>query len=110
MNMRLTVQFARGGNRNTREPGGAGGGGGGGDRGDRGGGSNGAYGHSERPPPRPRRTAHRMNVTGLQSDTSWQVSCPLHSLPLSKLDCPSCASSRGIGSMLKSMSCSMVIP
>ncbi|RKU48704.1 hypothetical protein DL546_009588 [Coniochaeta pulveracea] len=52
MGERLTVQFARG-SRN-REPGPG-------------------YGaHGERAPPRPRRTAHRMQITGLPTDTSWQ--------------------------------------
>lgn len=44
----MTVQFARG-NR-ARE---------------------GAFG--ERAPPRPRRTSHRMQISGLPPDTSWQV-------------------------------------
>ncbi|KIH87248.1 pre-mRNA splicing factor [Sporothrix brasiliensis 5110] len=50
------LQFARGA-RNTRD-----------------GGSGGGNGNTsqERPPPRPRRTAHRMGVTGLPNDTSWQ--------------------------------------
>ncbi|CAK7271395.1 hypothetical protein SEPCBS119000_004582 [Sporothrix epigloea] len=51
MGERLTVQFARGA-RATRE------------------GNNNTP--QERPPPRPRRTAHRMGVTGLPNDTSWQ--------------------------------------
>lgn len=51
MGERLTVQFARG-SRN-REPGG--------------------FGNHERAPLRPRRTPHRMQITGLPSDTSWQV-------------------------------------
>lgn len=50
MGERLTVQFARG-NR-QREPG---------------------FGGHERAPPRPRRTPHRMQITGLPPDTSWQV-------------------------------------
>ncbi|KAL6852363.1 hypothetical protein ACO1O0_006906 [Amphichorda felina] len=49
MGERLTVQFARG-NR-QREPG---------------------FGGHERAPPRPRRTPHRMQITGLPPDTSWQ--------------------------------------
>lgn len=49
MGERLTVQFARG----TRH-------------------REGGMGH-ERAPPRPRRTPHRMQITGLPSDTSWQV-------------------------------------
>lgn len=52
MGERLTVQFARGA-RATRE-----------------GNSNTPQ---ERPPPRPRRTGHRMGITGLPTDTSWQV-------------------------------------
>jgi hypothetical protein len=28
------------------------------------------------PPPRPRRTVYRMQITGLPTDTSWQVSIP----------------------------------
>ncbi|CAK7566355.1 MAG: hypothetical protein SEPTF4163_004295 [Sporothrix epigloea] len=51
MGERLTVQFARGA-RATRE-----------------GNSNTPQ---ERPPPRPRRTGHRMGITGLPTDTSWQ--------------------------------------
>ncbi|XWX01967.1 hypothetical protein V2A60_009999 [Cordyceps javanica] len=50
---RLTVQFARG--PRPREPPGYGGG-----------------GHHERAPPRPRRTIHRMTITGLPNETSWQ--------------------------------------
>lgn len=49
MGERLTVQFARGARH--RE---------------------GGMGH-ERAPPRPRRTPHRMQITGLPNDTSWQV-------------------------------------
>ncbi|KAM3515084.1 hypothetical protein MY11210_001322 [Beauveria gryllotalpidicola] len=52
---RLTVQFARG--PRPREPPGYGGGGG---------------GHHDRAPPRPRRTIHRMTITGLPNETSWQ--------------------------------------
>ncbi|KAH0491554.1 hypothetical protein TgHK011_002979 [Trichoderma gracile] len=48
MGERLTVQFARG----TRH-------------------REGGMGH-ERAPPRPRRTPHRMQITGLPNDTSWQ--------------------------------------
>ena len=55
MGERLTVQFARG---PRHRDGGPGGGFGGGER---------------NPPPRPRRTPHRMQITGLPSDTSWQV-------------------------------------
>ncbi|KAJ4155345.1 hypothetical protein LMH87_000598 [Akanthomyces muscarius] len=50
---RLTVQFARG--PRPREPPGYAGG-----------------GHHERAPPRPRRTVHRMTITGLPNETSWQ--------------------------------------
>lgn len=57
MGERLTVQFARG--TRPRDPPGGGGGG---------------YGHrQERAPPRPRRTIHRMQITGLPNETSWQV-------------------------------------
>lgn len=52
MGERLTVQFARG-SRN-REGGGG-------------------FGTQERAPPRPRRTPHRMQITGLPNETSWQV-------------------------------------
>lgn len=48
---RLTVQFARG-SRHSREVG---------------------YPPHERGPPRPRRTPHRMQISGLPTDTSWQV-------------------------------------
>lgn len=54
MGERLTVQFARGSRH--RE--------------------NGAFpanGGGERGAPRPRRTPHRMQISGLPSDTSWQV-------------------------------------
>lgn len=47
---RLTVQFARGPRRKDD------------------------FGPQERQAPRPRRTIYRMQITGLQSDTSWQVS------------------------------------
>lgn len=50
MGERLTVQFARGSRH--RE---------------------GGFGNHERAPPRPRRTPHRMQITGLPNDTSWQV-------------------------------------
>lgn len=50
MGERLTVQFARGSRQ--RE---------------------GGFGTHERTAPRPRRTAHRMQITGLPNDTSWQV-------------------------------------
>ncbi|KAI9151897.1 putative intermediate filament protein MDM1 [Paramyrothecium foliicola] len=50
MGERLTVQFARGSRH--REGGG--------------------FGNQERPVPRPRRTPHRMQITGLPNDTSWQ--------------------------------------
>ncbi|KAK8053880.1 hypothetical protein PG996_013181 [Apiospora saccharicola] len=49
MGERLTVQFARGSRH--REPG---------------------FGNHERTAPRPRRTAYRMQITGLPNDTSWQ--------------------------------------
>ncbi|KAJ3952220.1 hypothetical protein N0V92_011346 [Colletotrichum tropicale] len=52
MGERLTVQFARG----TRH---------------REGGNGGGF-NNERAPPRPRRTPHRMQITGLPTDTSWQ--------------------------------------
>ncbi|KAK4099824.1 hypothetical protein N658DRAFT_525260, partial [Parathielavia hyrcaniae] len=58
MGERLTVQFARGSRH--REQGGGGGGGGGG------------YSHERNSAPRPRRTPHRMQITGLPNDTSWQ--------------------------------------
>ena len=50
MGERLTVQFARGSRH--RE---------------------GGFGNHERTAPRPRRTQHRMQISGLPSDTSWQV-------------------------------------
>jgi len=49
MGSRLNVQFARGG-RERREP-----------------------FYPDRPAPRTRRTLYRLNVTGLQGETSWQV-------------------------------------
>lgn len=52
MGERLTVQFARGSRH--REGGNFG-------------------NHGERTAPRPRRTAHRMQISGLPGDTSWQV-------------------------------------
>lgn len=67
MGERLTVQFARGSRQREGREGGGGGGGGGG------------YAPHERPPPRPRRTPHRMLITGLPGDTSWQV-CSLSPL------------------------------
>ena len=54
MGERLIVQFARGGNRNREDFGGRGG--------------------QPRMAPRPRRTVHRMTITGLPFETSWQVS------------------------------------
>ncbi|KAI6246515.1 Pre-mRNA-splicing factor srp2 [Erysiphe necator] len=51
MGERLTVQFARGSR--SRE----------------------AYANTERIAPRPRRTPHRMQISGLPGETSWQV-CP----------------------------------
>ena len=50
---RLTVQFARGSRH--RE---------------------GGFGTNERSAPRPRRTAHRMQISGLPGETSWQVCAP----------------------------------
>ncbi|KAG9253731.1 pre-mRNA splicing factor [Emericellopsis atlantica] len=56
MGSRLTVQFARGSRqREGPAPGGPG-----------------EYGARERGPPRPRRTPHRMQLTGLPAETSWQ--------------------------------------
>ncbi len=56
MGERLTVQFARGSRQ--REPPASGGG----------------YSHDRgNAAPRPRRTPHRMQITGLPNDTSWQV-------------------------------------
>ncbi len=56
MGERLTVQFARGSR--AREPPASGGG----------------YSHDRgNAAPRPRRTPHRMQITGLPGDTSWQV-------------------------------------
>lgn len=52
MGERLTVQFARGSRH--RENGGF-------------------PSHNERGAPRPRRTPHRMQISGLPTDTSWQV-------------------------------------
>lgn len=49
---RLTVQFARGPRRKDE------------------------YGPQERQVPRPRRTIYRMQITGLQNDTSWQARGP----------------------------------
>lgn len=49
MGERLTVQFARGSR--SRE----------------------AYANTERTAPRPRRTPHRMQISGLPGETSWQV-------------------------------------
>lgn len=51
MGERLTVQFARGSRQRENFPG------------------------PERSAPRPRRTPHRMEISGLPGDTSWQV-CP----------------------------------
>ncbi|KAK4039227.1 hypothetical protein C8A01DRAFT_16746 [Parachaetomium inaequale] len=59
MGERLTVQFARGSRHREQGPGGGGGGGGG-------------YNHDRNSAPRPRRTPHRMQITGLPNDTSWQ--------------------------------------
>ena len=54
MGERLVVQFARGSTRPRDGPG---------------------YGQ-ERMAPRPRRTVHRMTITGLPFETSWQVRTP----------------------------------
>lgn len=52
MGERLTVQFARGTrNRDT-------------------------FANTERTAPRPRRTPHRMQISGLPGETSWQVCYP----------------------------------
>lgn len=64
MGERLTVQFARGSRH--RENGGPGGPGG--------------FASNERAPPRPRRTPHRMQISGLPTDTSWQVCSSSYSL------------------------------
>lgn len=48
---RLTVQFARGGNRPRDAP----------------------FAYQERPAPRTRRTVFRLTLTGLPMETSWQV-------------------------------------
>jgi RNA recognition motif-containing protein len=65
MGERLTVQFARGSRH--RE--------------------GGAFGNQDRPVPRPRRTPHRMQITGLPNDTSWQVcASSLRPLSLDRLD------------------------
>lgn len=61
MGERLTVQFARGSRH--RE------------------GAN-VGNHGDRTAPRPRRTAHRMQISGLPGDTSWQVCYPFYSLSL----------------------------
>lgn len=50
MGERLVVQFARGSTRPRDGP-----------------------GYQERMAPRPRRTVHRMTITGLPFETSWQV-------------------------------------
>ena len=51
MGERLVVQFARGSNRPRDD-----------------------HGYQPRMAPRPRRTIHRMTITGLPFETSWQVS------------------------------------
>lgn len=56
MGERLVVQFARGSNRPHDD-----------------------RGYQPRMAPRPRRTVHRMTITGLPFETSWQVSIPLPS-------------------------------
>ncbi len=53
MGERLVVQFARGSNRPRDD-----------------------HGFAPRQAPRPRRTVHRMTITGLPYETSWQVSKP----------------------------------
>jgi len=62
MGERLVVQFARGSTRPRDGPG---------------------FGQ-ERMAPRPRRTVHRMTITGLPFETSWQVRISQH-----ERDCPS---------------------
>lgn len=62
---RLTVQFARG-NRHRENNGGGGGGGG--------------FNNDRSSAPRPRRTPHRLQISGLPPDTSWQV-CYLSPAP-----------------------------
>ena len=57
MGERLTVQFARG-NRHRE---------------------GGAFNHERSNAPRPRRTPHRMQISGLPNDTSWQVCSPSNS-------------------------------
>lgn len=57
MGERLTVQFARG--TRNREA---------------------FANNTERTAPRPRRTPHRMQISGLPGETSWQVCLP-HSFP-----------------------------
>ena len=64
MGERLTVQFARGTrNRDT-------------------------FANTERTAPRPRRTPHRMQISGLPGETSWQVCSPVPSSGF--LDLKSC--------------------
>lgn len=58
MGERLTVQFARGSRH--RE--------------------NGGFQAQERSAPRPRRTPHRMQISGLPTETSWQVCSSSYSL------------------------------
>ena len=59
MGERLTVQFARG-SRHREQAGGPPAAGGG-------------YNNDRNSAPRPRRTPHRMQISGLPNDTSWQV-------------------------------------
>lgn len=59
MGERLTVQFARGSR--SRE----------------------AFANTERTAPRPRRTPHRMQISGLPGETSWQVRVPRSFLRIS---------------------------
>ncbi|KAJ9151270.1 Pre-mRNA splicing factor [Pleurostoma richardsiae] len=54
MGERLTVQFARGSRHREAGAGGS------------------TFGNNDRSAPRPRRTPHRMQISGLPSDTSWQ--------------------------------------
>jgi transcription initiation factor TFIID subunit 15 len=58
MGERLVVQFARGSNRPRDD-----------------------HGYAPRMAPRPRRTVHRMTITGLPYETSWQVSNPSRTPP-----------------------------
>ena len=55
MGERLTVQFARGSRHREGGP------------------TNGYNNNNERTVPKPRRTPHRMQISGLPVETSWQV-------------------------------------